>query len=91
MRRTPLFDWRGYVDERLGVGYTQYEASLQLSRLGDKRVACAAAAEGFATAPTMYLHPKRFTHLMKHLPLGRARRSDSPAPDHYRESCSRRT
>jgi glycosyltransferase involved in cell wall biosynthesis len=67
LRRTPLLDWRGYVDERLGVGYAQYEASRQLNRPGDERLASAAAAEGLVTAPTMYLHPRRFTHLLKHL------------------------
>jgi len=35
-RQSPLRDWRGYIDERLGVGYAQYEASRCCAPRGGK-------------------------------------------------------
>ena len=91
-RHSPLLDWRGYVDQRLGVGYTQYDASRQLHAAGRHTLAVAAADEGAVTAPTMYLHPRRFAHLIRvHLTrrdrraAGRSRLDETG----YRESCSR--
>jgi hypothetical protein len=87
-RHSMVFDWRGYVEERLGVGYAQYEASRLLRTAGRHRLARGAAAEGAVTAPTMYLHPRRFAHLVRqHLTRGDGRsRLDSAG---YRETCSR--
>ena len=91
-RHSVLFDWGGYVEERLGVGYAQYEASRLLRNAGRQTLARAAADEGAVTAPTMYLHPRRLAHLIRqHLtrsdgpPSGRSR-LDSAG---YRESRSR--
>ena len=92
-RQSPLLDWRGYVDERLGVGYAQYEASRLLRATGRHTLALAAADEGAVTAPTMYLHPRRFAHLIRqHLTRRDSRPAGGPQPDDagYRETCSRR-
>ncbi len=91
-RHSMLFDWRGYVEERLGVGYAQYEASRLLRTAGRPTLARAAADEGAATAPTMYLHPRRFAHLVRqHLTRSDGRQAGRSRIDNagYRETCSR--
>jgi glycosyltransferase involved in cell wall biosynthesis len=75
LRHSPILHWQAYVDERLGVGYAQYEASCVLSRGGDLPLAAAAARESFATAPTMYAHPRRLAHLLRY---GLVRRRGMP-------------
>jgi hypothetical protein len=91
-RHSLLFDWDGYVEERLGVGYAQYDASRLLRDAGRQTLARAAADEGAVTAPTMYLHPRRLTHLIRqHLTKGDRHPSGAP-PDEagYGETYSRR-
>ena len=91
-RQSPLRDWRGYVDERLGVGYAQYDASRQLQASGRHTLAIAAADEGAATAPTMYLHPRRLAHLIRQHLMRRDRRAAGRTrldEASYRETCSR--
>ena len=91
-RHSLLFDWGGYVEERLGVGYAQYEASRVLRNAGRQSLARAAADEGAVTAPTMYLHPRRFAHLIRqHLTRSDGRQSGRSRLDSagYRETCSR--
>jgi hypothetical protein len=91
-RHSMLFDWRGYVEERLGVGYAQYQASRQLRTAGRHSLARAAAAEGAVTAPTMYLHPSRFAHLIRqHLSRNDGRQSGRSRVERtgYGETCSR--
>jgi len=91
-RRSPLRDWRGYVEERLGVGYVQYEASRRLHAAGRDALAVAAADEAVVTAPTMYLHPRRFAHLIRQHLTRRDRRAAGRArldKTGYRETCSR--
>jgi glycosyltransferase involved in cell wall biosynthesis len=91
-RHSLLSDWAGYVEERLGVGYAQYEASRLLRTAGRQALARAAADEGAVTAPTMYLHPRRFAHLIRqHLTRSDGRQSGRARIDNggYRETCSR--
>jgi glycosyltransferase involved in cell wall biosynthesis len=91
-RHSMLFDWGGYVEERLGVGYAQYEASRLLRTAGRQTLARAAADEGAVTAPTMYLHPRRFAHLVRqHLTRSDGRQAGRSRIDNagYRETCSR--
>lgn len=91
-RHALLSDWSGYVAERLGVGYAQYEASRLLRTAGRQTLARAAADEGALTAPTMYLHPRRFAHLVRqHLTRNDGRQSGRARIDNagYRETCSR--
>lgn len=64
-RHAPLVHWRAYLDERLGVGHTQYAASRALASSGDMAGAAAAAREALSTAPTMYAVPRRIAHLLK--------------------------
>lgn len=72
--RSPFFHWKAYAEDRLGVGYTQYEASRTLVTSGHDITAAAAADEALVTAPTIYLHPKRLSHLLRvHLPASRSR------------------
>jgi glycosyltransferase involved in cell wall biosynthesis len=64
-RQSLLSDWRGYRDERLGVGYEQYAASRALAQRGDLDLSRAAALDSIATAPTMYAAPRRLAHLIR--------------------------
>lgn len=64
-RLSPLLHWRAYLNERLGVGYTQYDTSHVLARTGDFGGAAAAAREALVTAPTMYARPERLAHLVR--------------------------
>jgi glycosyltransferase involved in cell wall biosynthesis len=91
-RHSMLFDWGGYVEERLGVGYAQYEASRLLRTAGRQTLARAAADEGAVTAPSMYLHPRRFAHLVRqHLTRSDGRQAGRARIDNAgsRETCSR--
>lgn len=58
-RHSPIQDWRGYVEERLGVGYAQFDAARTLSDRGHYLPGAAALRASVRTAPTMYGHPKR--------------------------------
>jgi glycosyltransferase involved in cell wall biosynthesis len=64
-RHSPLLHWPAYLEERLGVGHLQYEASRELAASGEVDTAGAAARESFATAPTMYVRPSRLAHLFR--------------------------
>ena len=91
-RLSPLLDWRGYVNERLGVGYAQYDAAQRLRAAGRHTLAVAAADEGAVTAPTMYLHPRRLAHLIRQHMMRRDRRAAGHTRQDeggYRETCSR--
>jgi hypothetical protein len=96
-RLSPLFDWRCYVDERLGVGHAQLDAARRLAADGRRRLAAGTAREALATAPTMFLNPRRLARLVHH--RIRASFADhqhhvpaSPVPEtRYRETISRRT
>jgi glycosyltransferase involved in cell wall biosynthesis len=65
LRHSLLLHWPAYLDERLGVGYAQYEASRELAGHAETRLAIAAARASLATAPTMYAHPARLAHLVR--------------------------
>jgi hypothetical protein len=51
--------WSRYVDQRLGVGYRQFEAAEALMASGELRLAAAAARTAVSTAPTILARPAR--------------------------------
>lgn len=80
-RLSPLFDWPGYLDERLGVGYAQLDASEALAATGDRGLAAHAAVEAFRTAPTMFAQPRRLAHLFgQWLPRRRSATAQQAGP-----------
>lgn len=66
LRLSPLVDWKGYLEQRWGVGHRQYQASSELLAAGDQPLAAAAARASFKTTPTLALHPQRLAYLLRH-------------------------
>jgi glycosyltransferase involved in cell wall biosynthesis len=62
-----------YRDQRLGVGYRQFEASRELAAAGAWTAAAAAARAALRTAPTMFARPSRLMQLMRTLARGSSR------------------
>ncbi len=63
-RLSPVWNFRTYLDQRWGVGYTQYALSRLLASHGDWRLAAAAGRASLVTSPTMFLRPSRLAHLL---------------------------
>lgn len=80
-RHSPLRHWSGYLEERLGVGYAQYDAARTLSASGDHWVATAAADAAFVTAPTMYAHPQRLAYWVRQHLAARRRAGQRGQPN----------
>jgi glycosyltransferase involved in cell wall biosynthesis len=66
-RVSPLTHWRGYVTQRLGVGYVQLAASRQLLAAGHSEAGSAAALAALTTSPTIFIKPARLVHLVRAL------------------------
>ena len=65
LRLSPIINWRGYLDERWGVGSLQYQVSLQLAQTGEWPLAAAAARASLLTSPTMFARRRRMAHLFR--------------------------
>jgi glycosyltransferase involved in cell wall biosynthesis len=71
LRLSPMPHWDRYVQHRLGVGYTQFDASTELAGQGDWRLAAAATAAALRTSPTIFLKPARLARLVETWRRGR--------------------
>ena len=65
LRLSPAVHWSRYLEQRLGVGYAQFDASKALARQGDWRLAAGAAAASLRTSPTIFLKPDRLGQLVE--------------------------
>lgn len=82
---SPFTNWANYVQVRWSVGALQHEASVELLRRHQFAPAYAAAREALSTAPTLYLRPGRFRHLVRAFLGARRRpRADEPSPGESR-------
>jgi glycosyltransferase involved in cell wall biosynthesis len=76
VRSTPSSRGRAsYRDQRLGVGYRQFEASRELAAAGAWHAAAAAGRAALRTAPTMFARPSRLVQLMRTLARASSRTS----------------
>ncbi len=64
-RLSPFLNWGDYVAYRWSPGNDQYEASRKLAELGEWKLASALARTALTTCPTLFVKPKRLTHLIK--------------------------
>jgi 2-polyprenyl-3-methyl-5-hydroxy-6-metoxy-1,4-benzoquinol methylase len=64
-RLSALRSWRGYMDYRWGTAHRQWETARQLAAAGAGHLAAATARTSFATAPTLYLSPRRLSFLLR--------------------------
>ncbi len=65
LRLSPVVHWDRYLEQRVGVGYTQFDASRALAQQGDWRLAAGAAAASLRTSPTIFLKPDRLKQLVQ--------------------------
>lgn len=64
-RLAPFLRWRHYVEFLWKVGLTQYQKSVEMAERGDWMLASSLARASFSLSPTIYLKPKRMSHLIK--------------------------
>jgi hypothetical protein len=64
-RLSPLWNYRGYLEQRWGVGDRQYGSSRVLAQEGCGRLAAGAARASLRTCPTLFLNTERLAHLVR--------------------------
>ena len=65
LRLSPVMHWSRYLEQRLGVGYAQFDSAKALAQEGDWRLAAGAAAASLRTSPTIFLKPDRLAQLVQ--------------------------